>query len=213
MCEPKDEIELKKQSVAKDIQSNPPVVSASYNLGLSKTVSGSYINNLDVPTGMLPGNFGARVVDFMMPTNLSDVHRDRRSTNVAGFVCDNKEIVIPMVMEAPDEVDYLTDDESDDGADFEVKVPALDDLINEFEKGDEVIAGEEEAFKNHCADLKLRGFELELRGEIKHVGTERATVLDKNMSAQRALFQSNLPGMVEDLNEVTRDPSNKCYLR
>ena len=40
-----------------------PVVSTSYMLGLSKTVSGSYVNNLDLPTALLPGNFGARVVD------------------------------------------------------------------------------------------------------------------------------------------------------
>ena len=48
-------------------------------LGLSKTVSGSYVNNLDLPTGLLPGNFGVRVVDQMMPTSLSDVYRDRRN--------------------------------------------------------------------------------------------------------------------------------------
>jgi hypothetical protein len=40
-----------------------PVVSSTYMLGLSKTVSGSYVNNLDLPTALLPGNFGARVVD------------------------------------------------------------------------------------------------------------------------------------------------------
>ena len=51
-------------------------------LGLSKTASGSYVNNLDIPTALLPGNFGVRVIDQMMPTNLSDVHRDRRSTMV-----------------------------------------------------------------------------------------------------------------------------------
>ena len=96
-----DEIELKKQSVARQLGDNPPVVSATYMLGLSKTVSGSYINNLDVPTGLLPGNFGARVLDMMMPTNLSDVHRDRRSTNISKFVCDNKEWDVPELMEVP----------------------------------------------------------------------------------------------------------------
>ena len=42
-------------------------------MGLSKTVSGSYINNLDVPTGLMPGNFGVRTLDGMMPIDLSDV--------------------------------------------------------------------------------------------------------------------------------------------
>jgi hypothetical protein len=77
-----DEIELKKQSVARQIGNNPPVVSQTYMMGLSKTVSGSYVNNLDVPTALLPGNFGCRVLDNMMPSNLSDVHRDRRSNMI-----------------------------------------------------------------------------------------------------------------------------------
>lgn len=110
-----DEIELKKQSVASQVEDNPPVVSQTYMLGLSKTVGGSYINNLDVPTCLLPGNFGVRVVDQMMPTSLSDVHRDRRCTNVQNFVNDNHIWEIPEILEEPNQVDYLTDDESDDG--------------------------------------------------------------------------------------------------
>lgn len=91
----RDEIELKKQSVARQLGENPPVVSASYMLGLSKTVSGSYINNLDVPTGLLPGNFGVRTIDQVGPTNLSDVHRDRRTTLVQNFICDNRTWDVP----------------------------------------------------------------------------------------------------------------------
>ena len=64
------------------------------------------------------------------------------------------------------EVDYLTDDESDDGQDFEVPVPALDELIADFERGDEKIQKEEDAFKQHVRDLRDRGFEKEPREEI-----------------------------------------------
>jgi hypothetical protein len=42
-------------------------------------------------------------------------------------------------MEKPDQNDYLTDEESDEAADFEIKVPDLDELITEFEKSDEAI--------------------------------------------------------------------------
>ena len=56
------------------------LVSQHYNMGLSKTVSGSYVNNLDIPTGLMPGNFGVRVLDNMMPTNLSDIYRERQNT-------------------------------------------------------------------------------------------------------------------------------------
>lgn len=48
--EQKDEFELKNQVVAKKLGGNPALTSASYSLGLSKTVSGCYVNNLDVPT-------------------------------------------------------------------------------------------------------------------------------------------------------------------
>jgi hypothetical protein len=86
--EQKDEYELKNQVVAKKLGGQPGLTSATYAMGLSKTVSGCYVNNLDVPTQLLPGNFGVRILDGMMPTSLSDVYRERRSTAVQSFVCD-----------------------------------------------------------------------------------------------------------------------------
>ena len=121
------------------------------------------VNNLDVPTALLPGNFGARVIDNMMPTNLSDVHRDRRSTQVQNFVCEGRVWEVPRALEAPLEVDYLTDDESDDGQEFEVPVPELDELISGFEAGDDQILKDTETFAQHLVDLKARGFEKETR--------------------------------------------------
>jgi len=59
----RDEIELKKQSVARLLDGNAPVVSSTYMMTCTKTGSGSFINSLDVPTGLLPGNFGVRVID------------------------------------------------------------------------------------------------------------------------------------------------------
>lgn len=108
-----DEIALKRQSVAKMIEGNPPVVSSTYMLGLSKTVSGCYVNNLDLPTGLLPGNFGVRVIDAMMPTSQSDVFRDRKNMQLQQFVCDNRIWEVPELLAAPKQEDYLTDDESD----------------------------------------------------------------------------------------------------
>ena len=70
-------------------------------LGLSKTVSGSYVNNLDLPTGLLPGNFGVRVVDQMMPSSLSDVYRDRKNMQLQQFTCENRIWEIPEQMPTP----------------------------------------------------------------------------------------------------------------
>ena len=110
-----DEIALRKQSMQTMIATSPPVVSSTYMLGLSKTVSGSYVNNLDLPTGLLPGNFGVRVIDQMMPTSLSDVFRNRKNMQLQQFVCDNHVWDVPEPMQEPIAEDYLTDDESDDG--------------------------------------------------------------------------------------------------
>ena len=52
---------------------------SSYTMNITKTVAGSFINTLDVPTQNLPGNFGVRVIETM-PTNLSDVWRERKTT-------------------------------------------------------------------------------------------------------------------------------------
>jgi hypothetical protein len=48
--EQKDEIELKNQAVVKKLAGNPNPASTTYALGLSKTVSGAYVLNLEVPT-------------------------------------------------------------------------------------------------------------------------------------------------------------------
>ena len=115
----------------------------------------------------MPGNFGVRVIDTMMPTNLSDVFRERQNTNIGQFACLNTQIPVPELLSQPNTVDYLTDDESEDGKGFELKVPNLDELINQFEAPDETIGKANESFKQHLADLKQRGFVKETREEIE----------------------------------------------
>lgn len=56
---PKDEIELRNAKSEQDV---------SFVKTLSKSISGAFINTLDVPTYDLPGNFGVRVIETM-PTD------------------------------------------------------------------------------------------------------------------------------------------------
>jgi hypothetical protein len=44
----------------------------------------------------------------------------------------------------------------------------------------------EEAYKEHLTDLKARGFEKEVREEIKQTRMEKTELLDTNISAQRS---------------------------
>ena len=149
---------------------------------MTKNMSGSYINSLDVPTGLLPGNFGCRVIDGMMPSDLSVVHKDRKTTLCNNFVCDGDRFSVPICLEKPNQTDYLTDEESDDGAGFELKVPALKDLITEFELGDDVLANRESEQKQHFTELKSSGIEPELRAEIVLTKDVQKNLLNSNMT-------------------------------
>jgi hypothetical protein len=75
------------------------MASQTYSLGVSKNKSGAYINTLDVPTGLLPGNFGCRVIDQMMPSDLHVVHKDRKSTLQNNYVCDADRYFVPDCLE------------------------------------------------------------------------------------------------------------------
>jgi hypothetical protein len=120
---PKDEVELKNVKKEEDIQ---------FVMSLTKTISGAFVNSNDVPTQELPGNFGVRVIGTM-PTDMRTVFIDQRSNMDLGYSCDNRPSYIPYTLDKPDTNDYLTDEESDEAADFEVKVPELDSLLTQFE--------------------------------------------------------------------------------
>ncbi len=53
----------------------------------TKSKAGVFINNCNVPTYELPGNFGVRVIETM-PTNQRVVFVEQRNNVDLGFVCD-----------------------------------------------------------------------------------------------------------------------------
>lgn len=116
------------------------------------------------------------------------------------------------MLDQPDNNDYLTDEESDEGAEFEIKVPALDSLLDQFEAEDEVIIDEKEKLKGELTDLKQRGFEPEVRYEIKDSKAIQKNLLDTNISKQREKQAAILPGAIQDLNEVIVNQKNKLFL-
>ena len=65
-----------------------------------------------------------------MPTNIRDVFVEQRNNLYLEYRCDYRISVVPELLPNPDHNDYLTDEESDDNSNFEVKVPVLDELIN-----------------------------------------------------------------------------------
>ena len=209
-----DEIEMRKQSVVQDIKATGlKPLSNNYSIGKQRTQGGCFIKSLDIPTSLIPGNFGCRVVDNMMPTNLSVVYKDRRSTLLQNFVCENTSLKVPQPLKQPENTDYLTDEESDEGAGFALKIPQLEDLISEFEFGDDAIAAREESDKALEQEMKSRGLEKEPRADIVLTKTVKYEMLDANIEAQRKMGAANLPGKLSEINSTIQNVSNKIYLR
>ena len=111
-------------------------------------------------------------------------------------------------------MDYLTDEESDEGSGFAIKIPDLADLVIEFEKDDDTIFKAAEAVKQVKADNKAKGLEWNARDlDIKDEKKDKISHLDGNISMQRQEWGSRLPGMLEDINETIKEPKNKLYLK
>lgn len=152
-------------------------------MNMTRSVSGAFINTVDVVTQYLPGNFGIRVIEAM-PTNLSDIWRERKSTQTGTtglqFMDSYK---VPQMLNAPLQVDQLTDEESDDGNGFSIKIPELNDLLMEFEKDDDTLFKAAEMIKAAKADHKAKGLDFIPRElEIKDDKKEKIAHLDANIS-------------------------------
>jgi len=148
-----DEISLRNVKKESDI---------SFVRSLSKSVGGAFVNELQVSSQDIPGNFGVRMIETM-PTNVREVFVQQRNNLELEFKCDYRHQNVPALLVSPDDNDYLTDEESEDAATFEVKVPELSELINQFEEADDSILGFKESQKAHVASLKQAGFEPETR--------------------------------------------------
>lgn len=80
-------------------------------------------------------------------------------------------------------VDYLTDEDSDEGSGFSIKIPELADLLIEFEKDDDSLFKAAEAVKQVKADHNAKGLEWNSRDvEIKDDKKEKIAHLDSNIS-------------------------------
>ena len=106
----------------------------------------------------MPGNFGVRLLD-QMQTNITDFHKERLvSTLGFSYMPGDHLKNIPELMPKPLDIDYPSDEESDN-EEFDMKIPELEDLLMKFEKDDDVIQKESEAQKSHFAELKIQGWE------------------------------------------------------
>lgn len=85
------------------------------------------------------------------------------------MACDSSLLGVPAELTEADKVDYPSDEDSDDEIDFEIEIPPLNDLLNQFEKDDIVIARMEKDIHMKQEEAKVKGFRL----------TETETVMDE----------------------------------
>ena len=78
--EARDEIILRNQNLRALSQDGVPIKN------LNRTVGGSFLNTLDVSTVNLPGNFGARAIEQITSSTLTDIYIERKTIH-AGLVC------------------------------------------------------------------------------------------------------------------------------
>lgn len=84
-----------------------------------------------------------------------------------GFNCDDRKVEVPAIFDKPNKNDYLTDEESDEANDFELKMPDLTELITQFEGDDEVVQAHYQGVKDYAASEVKRGFIPERRYDLK----------------------------------------------
>lgn len=104
----KDEIVLKNQRSEEDI---------SFIKSMSKSVGGAFINELNISSLDIPGNYGVRIMESM-PTNTRNVFVKQLNNIELEYKCDYRVENVPELLPIPDQNDYLTDEESDEAADF-----------------------------------------------------------------------------------------------
>jgi len=98
-----------------------------------------------------------------------------------GFNCDDRKAAVPLVMAKPDKNDYLTDEESDEANDFEVKVPELSELIDQFEKEDETVQKHYTGIQEDASGETAKGFQPEKRYKLKQEKKEKVAMLNTNI--------------------------------
>jgi len=94
-------------------------------MGVTKNISGSFINNCVVPTYDLPGNFGVRVIinkkldnkeseeqkqlqsDTQRAPVIKPKFQELRNNMEFGFVCDQSNFGIPDLLENPNVNDLV----------------------------------------------------------------------------------------------------------
>ncbi len=135
-----------------------------------------------------------------MPFQISKLYRERKVLN-ADLKPDNP----PKLMEEPEKEDYPSDEDSDDEIEFELEIHPLENLINDFEKDDEVLHQIEKTKDDRKDEAKVKGLKFDDRLEILDLEESKKEILDKNIEITKKKWQASLPTKLQELNSKIKD--------
>lgn len=144
----------------------------------------------------MPGNVGIRTMSF----ETKSLHKKRKVVN-EGLACDRTLESMPETLTKADQVDYPSDEDSDDEIDFELEIPPLDELVNQFEKDDEQLHSIEKDLQGEKDVAQIKGFELKEEDSILDVAEKKMAILNSNISKTREEWAAELPTMLQQCNE------------
>ena len=113
------------------------------------------------------------------------------------MACDRKLIGIPKDLSEADKVDYPSDEDSDDEIDFELEIPPLNDLLNQFEKDDIIIAKLEKDVHMKWDDAKVKGFTLTETETVIDDWESKLKLLNTNIEKTWSEWASTLPTLMK----------------
>ena len=86
---------------------------------LSKNITGSLIDQIEVSNFDLPGIFGIKILENM-PINLRDVYSYPFQNKDLGAPCDPRLSIIPNLIDTESVIEYIPEEDSDFANEFEV---------------------------------------------------------------------------------------------
>ena len=137
------------------------------------------------------------------------MYKDRKNLKDS-LACDDSLKKFPNELTAADKVDYPSDDESDEEINFELEIPKLSDMINQFEKDDIVIAKLEKGVQMKIDETKFKGFSISDSEKIIDERESKLQLLNENITKIREEWSSTLPTLIQGLNASIKDPINKA---
>ena len=117
------------------------------------------------------------------------------------------------MLSAADKADYLSDEDSDDEVKFDLEIPLLDELVNEFEKDDEEVHKIDNSILEKKREAWIRHDPpYDEINDVYDPRQEKVDQLNQNIDNIRKEWKATLPTIIQEMNSKIKDPRGKIEL-